>query len=400
MVWAIALLTARCLTGAEVMNQTRFAEFEGQRVGLVTNHTAMIGNTHLVDALHANPKIKLQILFGPEHGLRGLADAGAKVSDSVDPSTGVPIVSLYGKIRRPSTDHLKNVDVLVYDIQDIGSRFYTYISTMGECMQSAAQAGIPFTILDRPNPLGGAKIEGYVLQPEHSSFVGAYPIPIRYGLTAGELAQMIKGEKFLPGLEKLDLRIIKVQNWTRDQLHPETGLPWIKPSPNIPDFETALVYAGTCLFESVHASEGRGTPAPFLTIGAPYLNAESLIQTLKDLPGAKFSATKFTPKTTPGMAANPRFKNEGLNGIKISLTDPKTFDPVATSIHLIHGFYTQAKGINRIRFFNANWITKLAGTKRLQQDLTIGKTPDEIIASWRDDLTEFAKRRKPYLLYP
>ncbi|ARU42066.1 hypothetical protein CCB80_13315 [Armatimonadetes bacterium Uphvl-Ar1] len=295
MIPLLLALIPQTLTGAQVMHQTNFQPLENKRVGLVTNHTAMVGDTHLIDILHANPKIKLTALFGPEHGLRGLADAGAKITDETDPKTGVPIFSLYGQTQKPKQEHLKNLDILVYDIQDIGARFYTYISTLGLCMQAAAEAKIPFLVLDRPNPLGGTKVSGYVLEPAHASFVGQYPIPIQYGLTIGELAKMIKGEAWLPGLQNLDLQVAKLENWNRNQT--AAGQPWIKPSPNIPDFETALLYPGTCLFEAIHASEGRGTTEPFLKLGAPYINAEKLAQTLnsKNIPGIDFSSVSFTP---------------------------------------------------------------------------------------------------------
>ncbi|MBA4291883.1 DUF1343 domain-containing protein [bacterium] len=382
------------------MHQTNFQPLENKRVGLVTNHTAKVGDTHLIDILHANPKIKLTALFGPEHGLRGLADAGAKINDENDPKTGVPIFSLYGQTQKPQQEHIKNLDILVYDIQDIGARFYTYISTLGLCMQAAAEAKIPILVLDRPNPLGGTQVAGYVLEPAHASFVGQYPIPIQYGLTIGELATMIKGEAWLPGLESLDLQVAKLENWNRNQT--AAGQLWIKPSPNIPDFETALVYPGTCLFEAIHASEGRGTTEPFLTLGAPYINAERLTQTLnsKNLPGIKFISVSFTPRSIPGMSANPRFKDKLLHGIEIKATDPTKVQPVELGIHLVHAFYHQSKGLDRLRFFNSNWITKLAGTKRLQNDLEFGKSPEEIIASWGFELQEFKSRRENYLLYP
>lgn len=396
---AIASVTlAKTLSGAEVLSQTNFKELEGLRIGLVTNHTATIGDKHLIDLLHSNPKVKLTALFGPEHGLRGLADAGAKVADSVDEKTGAPIYSLYGSTRQPTKKMLENCDILIFDIQDIGARFYTYISTLGLCMQSAAESKIPFLVLDRPNPLGGNQVSGYVLDPKYSSFVGQYPIPIQYGMTIGELAQMIKGENFLPGLENLDLRVAKLSNWSREMLWPETGLPWIKPSPNIPNFETALIYPGTCLFEAVHASEGRGTQTPFLQLGAPYIDPTKTAKELK-LPGFEVTPTKFTPISLVGMSENPRFKNQSLPGIKIEITDPTQAKPVELGIHLVHAFFQQANGINRLRFFNSNWINKLSGSTRLESDLTIGKTPDQIIVSWQFEVDQFKEQRKPYLLY-
>ena len=399
---AIATIAiANVLSGSEVMNRTNFKELEGLRIGLITNHTGIVGSQHLIDALHSNPKIKIAALFAPEHGLRGLADAGAKVSDSVDEITGAPIYSLYGSTRQPTKKMLENCDILIFDIQDIGARFYTYISTLGLCMQSAAESNIPFLVMDRPNPLGGNEVSGYVLDPKHSSFVGQYPIPVQYSLTIGELAQMIKGENFLPGLQNLELRISKLEGWKREMLWPQTGIDWIKPSPNIPNFETALIYPGTCFFEAIHASEGRGTTQPFLLLGAPYIDPKSTADQLNaaNLPGLTFEATNYTPVAIVGMSETPRFKNQALPGIQIHITDPEEVKAVELGIHLVHAFHSQAKGLNRLRFFNSNWTQKLSGTNRLEADLSIGKTPEEIIASWKFEVDQFKEQRKPYLLY-
>ncbi|MFM9873180.1 MAG: exo-beta-N-acetylmuramidase NamZ domain-containing protein [Fimbriimonadaceae bacterium] len=395
------LALVKTFSGAEVMNRNHFQELEGLRVGLVTNHTAVVGNDHLIDVLFANKKIKLTALFGPEHGLRGLADAGAKVGDSVDEKTGVPVFSLYGSTRQPTKKMLANCDILVFDIQDVGARFYTYISTLGLCMQSAAESKIPFLILDRPNPLGGEQVSGFVLDPKNSSFVGQYPIPIQYGLTIGELATMIKGERWLPGLVNLELRVGKLDNWNRKELWPQTNNTWVNPSPNIPNFETALIYPGTCLFEAINASEGRGTTSPFLQVGAPYIDAEKTAADLnaKHLPGLSFEPFTIKPESIAGMSENPRFKNQILPAIQIKITDPAKVSPVEIGVHLLHSFYNQTTGIDRLRFFNSNWLSKLSGTTHLEAMLKIGKTPDEIIASWKSDVDEFKIRRKSYFLY-
>lgn len=383
------------------MNRNHFQQLEGLRVGLVTNHTAIVGNDHLIDVLHANPKIRLTALFGPEHGLRGLAGAGAKVSDSIDEKTGVPIFSLYGSTRQPTKKMLSNCDILVFDIQDIGARFYTYISTLGLCMQSAAESKIPFLILDRPNPLGGEQVSGFVLDPKNTSIVGQYPIPIQYGLTIAELAKMIKGERWLPNLENLDLRVGKLENWQRNQLWPQTGNTWVKPSPNIPNFETALIYPGTCLFEAINASEGRGTHSPFLQVGAPYINAEKTADKLnaKALPGLNFVPLTTKPRSIIGMSESPRFKDKTLPGIQINVTNTAIVKPVELGIHLLHAFHAQTKGLDRLRFFNSNWLTKLSGTTRLESDLAIGKTPEQIIKSWQHEVEQFKTLRSQYLLY-
>ncbi len=213
-------------TGADILVESGFDRIAGHTVGLIVNHTALVGDEHLINLVHASPKVTLGAIFGPEHGLRGTAEDGEAVQDGVDQITGAPVYSLYGKTRRPTPEMLSDLDVLIFDIQDVGARFYTFISTMGLAMQSAAEAGIPFVILDRPNPLSGAYASGFVLEPEVQSFVGQFSIPIAHGLTVGELATMVKGEALLPGLDSLGLEIIPMQNWTRSMQWTDTGRPW------------------------------------------------------------------------------------------------------------------------------------------------------------------------------
>lgn len=388
-------------TGAQRLRDAGFADLDGLRIGLVTNHTARVdtedgGAAHLIDRLHAAPNVELAALFGPEHGLRGTAEAGAAVEGGTDPATGVPVFSLYGATRTPPLESLAGLDALVFDMQDVGARFYTYISTMGYAMQAAARAGLPFVVLDRPNPLGGAA-GGFVLEPEHQSFVGMYPVPIRHGLTTGELARMIAGERWLPGLDSLDLRVIEMAGWRRDMRWPETGLPWIPTSPNVPDFETALVYPGAALFEGTAASEGRGTETPFQLVGARWLDAEALADTLRarNLPGVRFEAARFTPRSIPGVAASPKFEGEAVAGVRIVVTGPAAVRPVALGVHLLHAAYHQRPA----GFFDAGWLTKLAGTDRLRRMLEAGASPEAIIAAWQDEVAGFERARAPYLLY-
>lgn len=384
-----------------------FSSLKGHKVGLITNPTARIGDKHVIDIIAADPDIKLVALFGPEHGLRGEADAGAKVGDSTDPKTGVPIYSLYGKINRPTPEMLKGVDLLVYDIQDVGARFYTYISTMGLCMQSAAEAHIPFLVLDRPNPLGLDETEGFVLDPKYKSFVGQYPIPVQYGMTIGELAQMVKGEKWLPGLENLDLRIQSCIS----QETPPPGFKapefqtkpddFLKPSPNLPTPETVLVYPGTCIFEGVQASEGRGTKLPFLTLGAPILDRTKFDQILAQykIPGVKIVPHDFTPRSIPGMSSSPKFLDQPLKGIFIQIENPSQVKPVELGITLLYAFYHSVPKDDQEDFF-LKGFERLAGTDRLRLMLQAGKTPTEIIDAWKPEIAAFKKAREPYLLYP
>lgn len=386
-------------TGAQRLVDSDFAALEGLRVGLMTNHTARVdtadgGPAHLIDRLAATPNVTLAALFGPEHGLRGTAEAGAKVESGRDAATGVPVYSLYGATRKPPPESLAGLDALVFDMQDIGARFYTYISTMGYAMQAAAEAGIPFVVLDRPNPLGG-RVSGFVLDPERSSFVGLYPIPIQHGLTVGELARMIRSEGWLPGLDSLELRVVAMDGWRRDMLWPDTDLPWVPTSPNIPDFETALVYPGAALFEGTVASEGRGTDTPFRLIGAPWLDADALADTLnaQGLPGIRFEPARFTPRSIPGVAAHPKFEGKQIDGVRLVVTDPHTVRPVELGVHLLYAVYGQRPP--NTPFFNADWLTKLAGTRRLQQMLEAGAPPEAIIDAW--GATPFVS--EPYRLY-
>ena len=389
-------------TGAEMLAERGFDVLQGRRVGLVVNHTAMVDSVHLIDLVHEAEGVNLSVLFGPEHGIRGTADAGAKIEHGRDSETGAPIFSLYGETRKPTSDMLKDVDVLVFDIQDIGARFYTYISTMGLAMQAAAENDVAFLVLDRPNPLGGDLVAGFLLEPEHTSFVGQFNIPMVHGLTVGELARMIKGEALIEGLENLQLDVIPMEGWQRDMRWPETGLPWIAPSPNIPDFETALIYPGAVLFEATSASEGRGTREPFKKIGAPWADGSALAADLNErkLPGVRFEAIDFTPRSIEGMAANPKLKDEALQGVGYVLTDAESFMPVEAGIHVMDAFFKQAqeKGIPDL-ISRPEWLARLSGTDRLLEMMKAGSPPAEIAAAWQAEVDEFRQRRKKYLLY-
>lgn len=388
-------------TGAEVLVANAFAPLDGMTVGLIVNHTARIDTLHLGDVVQHAENVTLGAFFGPEHGIRGDADAGEEISDGTDVQTGAPVYSLYGKQRKPTLTSLDGLDALVFDIQDVGARFYTYISTMGYAMQAAAEAGIPFYVLDRPNPIGGEYIAGHVRKEGFESFVGLYPIPVAHGLTVGELALMIKGEAFLEGLEALDLRIVEMEGWDRSMRWPALGRDWRPTSPNIPDYETALVYLGTCFFEAVEASEGRGTRTPFTQVGAPWVNSADLIETLNaaGLAGVSFSAHSFTPVSIAGMSSNPRFKDQTLAGVQLQVSSVDAFDPLAVGIHLVHAFYHQAPADVQSTFINDRWMGLLGGSDSLRDQLVAGATPAEIINSWEAEVAAFRAQRAPYLLY-
>ncbi len=393
--------TTSFLTGAERLVASSFEELDGKRVGLVTNHTAMVNGKHLIDHLHDAPNVTLEVLFGPEHGLRGEADAGDVVEDGRDEKTGLPVISLYGERRKPPREALEHLDALLFDIQDVGARFYTYISTMGLAMQAAADAGIAFVVLDRPNPLGGDYTSGFIAEAQHFSFVGRYPVPIAHGLTIGELAGMIKGEQMLAGLASLNLSVIEMQGWKRNLLWPDLGRPWIPTSPNIPDFQTALVYPGTCLFEASTFSEGRGTRRPFTTVGGKNIDGNGIAGRLNDLnlPGVRFEAVTFTPVSIPGMSAQPKLENVRLGGVSVLTGDPAAYEPVETAIYLLDAFLDTVPPSARKERLRPEWMARLAGTSLLYEMLSVDVPPDEIINAWTDGIERFRERRRPYMRY-
>ncbi|HEY1243840.1 MAG TPA: DUF1343 domain-containing protein [Hyphomicrobiaceae bacterium] len=390
------------VTGAEVLARSGFAALAGKRVGLITNQTGRVGAEHLADLLATAPNLKLAAILAPEHGFRGEVEAGAGVGDAVDAKTGVPVFSLYGATKKPTPAMLRGVDALVFDIQDIGTRYYTYISTMGLAMQAAAEAHIPFLVLDRPNPLGGDYVSGFVRERELSTLVGQYPIPIVHGLTVGELARMIKGERWLPGLDALDLAVIPLEGWRRSLRWPELQLPWVATSPNIPSFEAALVYPGMGIVGEVKVNEGRGTPTPFSLFGAPWLDAGRPAGTLNALalPGVRFEPSDFTPRSIPGVALHPRFEGQHIPGVRIAVTDAASFEPLETGVHVLAALFAEARAgsiaepVANMAMFNA-----LAGTRRLYRMLAGGSSGAEIVAAWRDEVARFRAQRARYLLY-
>lgn len=388
-------------TGAEKLIENEFGYLVGKNVGIITNHTATVDGEHIADILHEAEEVNVVSLFGPEHGIRGDAPAGDKIDFEIDENTGLPVHSLYGDIRKPTSEMLEGIDVLIFDIQDIGPRFYTYISTMGLGMEAAAEMGISYMVLDRPNPLGGELVEGHVREDGFESFVGYYPIPVTHGLTIGELAIMAKEEGWLEGVENLDLHIVQMENWNRDQLWPELGLDWNPPSPNIPDFETALIYPGACYFEGLSVSEGRGTTEPFILLGAPWADGEVLADDLnaRNLPGLRFEPATFTPEVIPHMATRPKHRGVELQGIRYVVTDMHTVRPVEAGMHVIHAFFQQAPDDEIEDFFTKERIGRLAGTDRVYNMFRDGATAEEVISSWQEELAEYDTMRRQYHLY-
>jgi uncharacterized protein YbbC (DUF1343 family) len=331
-----------------------------------------VGDRHLADLLHEDSRVRLQALFAPEHGIRGTADAGAVVATGTDAATGLIVHSLHGDTLKPTPAMLADLDVLVFDLQDVGARFYTYISTLGLAMQAAAEARIPFVVLDRPNPLGGNRVEGFTLEMENQSFIGMYPIPATHGMTVGELARMLKGVPLIQGLDSLELVVVEMEGWSRDMLWPETGLPWVPPSPNIPDFETAVIYPGACFFGSVEGNEGRGTEHPFIQLGTVWGDGDAL-------------ATELNSRALPGL--------------RFEVTDPRAARPVEAGVHVLHAFWHQAPDSLKATFFLDEPFRRVTGTSELRRMIVEGRTPEEIVAAWQDDVAAFKEMRRPYLIY-
>jgi uncharacterized protein YbbC (DUF1343 family) len=396
-----AVAAVSVVTGAAVLVAQGFKPLAGKRVGLITNQTGRVGAEHIADLMSKATGVKLAAIFAPEHGFRGTAEAGATVRDGRDPKTGAPVFSLYGATKKPTPEILRDVDVLVFDIQDVGVRFYTYISTMGLAMQAAAARKIPFIVLDRPNPLGGEDVSGFVREPAHSSFVGQYPIPIVHGLTVAELAHMIKMERWLDGLATLDLSVMAMTGWKRPMRWPATGLPWVATSPNIPTFEAALVYPGIGLVGDTLMNEGRGTPTPFSQFGAPWLDAQGMAKTLNalGLPGVRFAATTYTPRAIANVAANPRFVGQKINAIRLEATDVAAYQPLEVGVHVLCALQREARARGVRLFDGLGMFHAISGTTRLHRMLDAGATGAEIIASWQGEVDRFKTQRAEYLLY-
>ena len=382
--------TSEVRPGIEVFLENPPAAVRGKRIGLITNQTGVDrAGTLSIDRLAASDAVELVALFSPEHGIRGAAAPGEKIASGTDERTGLPIHSLYGDTRKPTPEMLRGIDALVFDIQDVGSRTYTYVYTMALGMEAAKEAGIPFVVLDRPNPIGGVRVEGNLLDTAYATFVGMYPIPVRHGLTAGELAQLFNRE-FGIGAE---LTVVKAEGWTRGAWFDATGLPWVPPSPNIPRLESAIHYPGTVFFEGTNLSAGRGSSHPFEQVGAPWLDAAAVAREMnaRGLPGVRFEAVEFTP-TRPG---DQKFDGIALRGVRLVLTDRDAYRPVATSLALADAVFRRHRA--EFRWLQSHW-DRLAGTDRLRKAIEAG-TLDAELRAWDADAARFEQTRRPYLLY-
>ncbi|TLS38466.1 exo-beta-N-acetylmuramidase NamZ family protein [Pseudalkalibacillus caeni] len=380
--------------GVEVLLNDQKELIEGKRVGLITNPTGVDQDLNsIVDLLYNDPDVELTALYGPEHGVRGSAQAGGYVESYIDEETGLPVYSLYGSTKKPTPEMLENVDVLLFDIQDVGTRFYTYIYTMAYAMEAAAENDIPFIVLDRPNPISGVDVEGPVLDPDYSSFVGMYPIPLRHGMTVGELAKLFNNE-FNIGA---DLTVVEMKHWKRDMFYEDTGLEFVPPSPNMPTEDTALVYPGAALIEGTNVSEGRGTTRPFEFIGAPFINSTDLAAELNslDLPGVKFRAASFTPTFS-------KHAGKLTHGIQIHVTDKEDYNAVETGLYIvktIHDMYPEDFEFRAENSAGVSFFDLLVGNGWIRDAIEEGKSVEEIKAQWQDDLDQFMDVREQYLIY-
>lgn len=378
----LILLMSGCATKIEeaniVVGAQRFEVYlpalKGKKVGLVVNQTSKVNDLHLVDFLLLN-KVEVIRIFAPEHGFRGNYDAGAHIDSSVDAKTNIPITSIYGSNKKPNLDVLADVDIIVFDIQDVGLRFYTYISSMHYMMEAAAESQTEFMVLDRPNP-NGKYIDGPILEPQFKSFVGMHPIPILHGMTVAELANMIKGEGWINRSQDLALTTIANANYSRDVPY---SLP-IKPSPNLPNDQSIKLYASLCFFEATPVSVGRGTDFPFQVFGND------------KVPLGDFT---FSPESRPGSAAKPKLMGEILAGQDLRNSQIHGLD-----LSLLIDAYNKFDAANQSFFVHASFMDKLAGTDQLRLAIEKGDTAEQIKQSWEADLKRFKKQRKPYLLYP
>jgi len=381
-----AVQTLTVLNGIDVLEKTGFKEFEGKRIGLVTNHTGRnLAGKPTIDVLHEAKNVKLVSIFAPEHGIRGELDT-EKIGDTKDEKTGLPVYSLYdGDSRRPKQEQLSGLDAIVYDIQDIGARFYTYTATLKNVMEEAAKAKIPVYVLDRPNPINGSDVEGPLAEEDKLSFIAAHTIPVRYGLTIGELGQMMNAERKIGA----DLRVIKMDGWSRSMWFDGTGQTWVNPSPNMRSLTQATLYPGIGLLETTNLSVGRGTDTPFEVVGAPWLDGQRLAKYLNErsLRGVRFIPVRFKPKASV-------FKDEDLGGINIVITDRAEFNSVRTGIEIagaLRKLYTKEWNVER--------YGRLLVNGEILAALIRGDTPETVENIWKVGITNFDRRRASYLLY-
>jgi uncharacterized protein YbbC (DUF1343 family) len=371
-------------TGLDVLEAQKFAPLKGKHVGLITNHTGLDAQEKsTIDRLAHAPGVTLVALFSPEHGLAGKMDD--KVTSTKDPGTGLPVFSLYGETRRPTDEMLNGIDALVFDIQDAGVRFYTYTTTMGYCMEAAAKKGIAFYVLDRPNPIGGEIVEGPMLDDDKRDFVAYFPLPVRYALTIGELAQLYNTENKIGA----DLHVIQMRNWHRNYFFESTGIRWVPPSPNLRTPKGAILYPGLEILQNSGVSVGRGTEAPFEIFGAPWMNGEEVASALnaKHLPGLRFVSQLLIPVS--GLYAGQR-----CGGVSIKIGEKSAVRSMRMGLEIaavLTKMYPDK--------FDVGKTITLLGNAATVEELKVGAPPEKIVADWKDDLAAYEKTRHKYLLY-
>ncbi len=383
---------ATVATGLDVLLAEGVPALAGRRVGLITNQTGVnraLGSG--IDLLHASDAVDLVALFGPEHGVRGDAQAGVHVGGAVDARTGLPVHSLYGETRRPTAEMLVGLDALLFDIQDIGVRYATYASTLAHAQEAAAAVGLDVAVLDRPNPLTGGRVEGNRLDPAFASFVGVHPMPVCHGLTAGELARLFAADRGWP-----EPIVVPMRGWRRTMWFDETGLPWVQPSPNLPTLDSLTLYPGTCLIEGTNLSEGRGTTRPFELIGAPWIDPFRLAADLerRGLPGVAFRPNFSTPTFQ-------KHAGQSCGGVQVHILRRDEVQPVALGVHLLHA----VRALDPASFAwiggeeRGHFVDLLFGSDRPRLALDAGDNADAVLARWKDDAAAFSARRRPFLLY-
>ncbi|MEW5814255.1 MAG: DUF1343 domain-containing protein [Spirochaetota bacterium] len=385
----------RVKTGNEVLFEEQANVLNGRRIGLATNPTGVSADlTSTIDIFSRHSQARLKALFGPEHGIRAGVQDGIAVSSGTDTETGLPVYSLYGPVRKPTAEMLRGLDLLVFDIQDVGCRYYTYLYTLSYLMEAAVEHKVPILVLDRPNPLGGLTVEGNILDRSFSSFIGRYPLPVLYGLTIGELALYFNRE-FGLGAE---LTVVPMRGWRRHMWFDQTGLPWVPPSPNMPTLDTATVYPGTCLVEGTNLSEGRGTTKPFEVIGAPWIKGRALADALNalSLGSVRFRPVDFTPTYS-------KFNGEWCSGVQVHVLDRLALRPVETGLHIlatIKDMYPQP-----FEWLPTSWegqppqFDLLMGTERVRQQLDDRIAVADIVGGWEEETAAFRAARQGYCLY-
>jgi uncharacterized protein YbbC (DUF1343 family) len=379
-----SFFNGRVQTGIDVLVSEKFASLAGLRVGLITNHSGLdSAGRRTIDLLHKAPRVKLVCVFVPEHGLFG--DKDSKIASMKEPKTGLPVYSLYGDMKYPTEKMLRGLDAMVFDVQDVGVRFYTYITTMGYAMEAAAKKGMAFYVLDRPIPINGSLVQGPVMDPDLKSFVGYFPMPVRHGMTVGELAGMFNAENRIG----VKLHVIRMRGYQRTDWYDETGLQWVNPSPNLRTLTEAILYPGVAMVEGANVSVGRGTGSPFELLGAPWMNEEELASYLNErgIQGVRFIPVHFMPVNNP-------YGKKLCHGVRIVLVDRKILDSAALGVEIACALYKLYPNQ-----FLLEKILPLVGSHEVIQAVKKGQDPNLIVQSWREPLEQFLRMRSKYLLY-